>query len=295
MRRRGLTRAEPCVGSVRRIETPALLVRSVLFGESDLVVTFFTKTEGKLSAMVRGARRSQKRFGGALEPIHGLAVRLADRGKELCSLEEARVERPRSGITGDLTRMDAAGHALRWVRHLCPPRTPEPVVWDALVAVLDALDGRPGSGDPVVATAPAQHLAVFGLRLLAAMGYALDLVQCVSCGKPCPPGRSAFVDAVRGGLVCMTCGGARRTISADLRQAALALSSPSSQGRTPTGPSERVLTAEEAGDLVDLVEEGLVAHASFESAPSAPSLLARGKTGKGGSPGGHDPRQGRRI
>ncbi len=268
-------------------------MRSVLFGESDLVVTFFTKTEGKLSAMVRGARRSQKRFGGALEPIHGLAIRLADRGKELCSLEEARVERPRSGITGDLARMDAAGHALRWVRHLCPPRTPEPGVWDALVAVLDALDVLPGPDDPAVAIAPAQHLAEFGLRLLAAMGYALDLVQCVSCGKPCPPGRSAFVDAARGGLVCMTCGGARRTISGDLRVAALALSSrssPSSQGRTPTDPSERVLTAEEAGDLVDLVEEGLVAHASFESAPSAPSLPARGNTGKGGSPGGHDPR-----
>jgi DNA repair protein RecO (recombination protein O) len=269
---------------VRRIETPALLVRSVPLGESDLVVTFFTKAEGKLSAMVRGARRSQKRFGGALEPIHGLAVRLADRGKELCSLEEARVERPRSGITGDLARMDAAGHALRWVRHLCPPRTPEPGVWDALVGVLDALDVVSRPGDPAAAVTPVQDLAAFGLRLLAAMGYALDLSQCVSCGKPCPRGRSAFVDAARGGLVCTTCGGARRTISADLREAALALSSLSSGGRAPPSLGERVLTAEEAGELVDLVEEGLVAHASFESAPRPPAR------GGAGSPGGHDPR-----
>lgn len=220
-------------------------------GEADLVVTFFTRAEGKLSAMVRGARRSQKRFGGALEPIHGLVVRLADRGRELCTLEEARLERPRTRVTADLTRMDVAGHALRWVRHLCPPRTPEPGVWAELVALLDALDTSDAS-EP--ASPPTAHVAGFGLRLLAEMGYALDLAACVACGKPCPPGRPAFVDAARGGLVCMACGGARRAISAELREAALGLVSGS-----PVG-----LAAGPAGELVELVEEAMAVHASFD-------------------------------
>jgi DNA repair protein RecO (recombination protein O) len=66
---------------VKRIETAALLVRSVAYGEADLIATFFTETDGKLSAMIRGARRSTKRFGGALEPIHELHVVLDDKGK----------------------------------------------------------------------------------------------------------------------------------------------------------------------------------------------------------------------
>ncbi len=237
---------------MRRFVTSALLVRSVAVGEADLVVTFFTQSDGKVSAMVRGARRSRKRFGGALEPIHGLSVQLVDRGKELCTLEEARVERPRTGITSDLARMDVAGHALRWVRHLSPQRTPEPGVWAALVETLDALDAAPTAADPPLVT-----LARFGLRLLAEMGYGLDLEQCVRCGKPCPPGRAAFLDAARGGLVCMSCGGARRAIQGDVREAAVSLA----KSDAPVA-----LTPAQASELVDIVEEAMAAHAGFDGA-----------------------------
>ena len=112
--------------TAKRVESAALLVRSVPYGEADIVATFFTEEGGKLSAIVRGARKSTKRFGGALEPIHELFVTLEDRGKELCVLKEARIGRARTGITSDLDAMEAAGQALRWVRHLCPARTPEP-------------------------------------------------------------------------------------------------------------------------------------------------------------------------
>ena len=104
----------------------ALLVRSVAYGEADIIATFFTETDGKVSAVVRGARRSTKRFGGALEPIHELVVTVDDKGRELCTLKEARIGRAREGIVKSLDTMDAAGRALRWVRHLCPARIPEP-------------------------------------------------------------------------------------------------------------------------------------------------------------------------
>ena len=94
---------------MRRIESAALLVRSVAYGEADIIATFFTETDGKVSAVVRSARRSTKRFGGALEPIHELLVTLDDKGRELCTLKEARIGRPREGIVKSLDTMDAAG------------------------------------------------------------------------------------------------------------------------------------------------------------------------------------------
>jgi len=231
---------------VKRIETAALLVRSVAFGEADLIATFFTETDGKLSAMIRGARRSTKRFGGALEPIHELFIVLDDKGKELCVLKEARIARPREGIVADLDMMDAAGRALRWVRHLCPARTPEPSAWDSLRALLDALDAH---------FPPLQRLAVFGLGLLADVGYAIDFERCDRCGKPCPEGRPAFLDAGGGGLVCMTCGGARRTIGKELRALALR-----AQAREPG----LVMTPAQAHELVAIAEEAMSAHADFD-------------------------------
>lgn len=231
---------------MRRIESAALLVRSVAFGESDVIATFFTETDGKLSAVVRGARRSTKRFGGALEPIHELFVTLEDKGKELCVLKEARIHHPRSGITADLDAMEAAGRALRWVRHLCPSRTPEPSAWSSLKTLLDVLDAH---------FPPLTHLAIFGFGLLADVGYGIDFERCVRCGKACPANRPAFVDAAGGGLVCMTCGGARRTLSAELRTLALR-----AQARDP----DLRMTPGQAAQLVEVAEEAMSAHADFD-------------------------------
>jgi DNA repair protein RecO (recombination protein O) len=222
----------------------------VAYGESDVVATFFTRELGTLGAIVRGARRSTKRFGGALEPIHQLAIVFEDRGRELCLLKEARLERPRTRLTTSLEAMEAAGQALRWVRHVCPPRTPEPEAWSSLVGFLDDLDANP---DPT--TAPGRA-AVFGLRLLGDMGYGLELGRCIRCGRPCPEGRPAFLDAAGGGLVCTSCGGARRTVSANLR----ALASQAQIRGTPVP----VLSREEASELVAIVEEAMAAHAGFD-------------------------------
>jgi DNA repair protein RecO (recombination protein O) len=249
---------------VKRIESAALLVRSVAFGEADIIATFFTETDGKVSAVVRGARRSTKRFGGALEPIHELFIALDDKGKELCTLKEARIGRPREGIVKSLDTMDAAGRALRWIRHLCPARTPEPSVWASLGALLDVLDAlghgpgvAPGS---VLSPVVNHHLAVFGFGLLADVGYAIDFERCVRCGKPCPEGRPAFVDAAGGGLVCMTCGGARRTISGGLRTLALR-----AQAREP----DLTMTPAQASELVEIAEEAMSAHADFDPHPAS--------------------------
>lgn len=234
---------------MKKIESAALLVRSVPYGEADLVATFFTEQTGKVAAIVRGARRSSKRFAGALEPIHELFVTLEDKGKELCVLKEARIAQPRLGITSDLDTMEAAGHALRWVRHLCPARTPEPGAWASLRELLDVLDARRAADAPV-----ATHLGGFGLRLLADVGYGVELSRCVRCGRACPEGRPAYVDAAGGGLVCSSCGGARRTMPGELREAALRLA----RGETVA------LSPREAAALVDLVEEAMAVHAGFD-------------------------------
>lgn len=235
---------------MKLIESAALLVRSVTYGEADVVATFFTESDGIVGAVVRGARRSTKRFGGALEPIHEIVIRVEDRGRELGALKEARVSRPRLGIVGSLSSMDLAGRALRWVRHLCPARTPERQVWSALGAYLELLDASPA--DDVAQ----EGLVAFGLRLLGETGYGLDFERCVRCGKPCPEGKSAFCDPGGGGLVCMRCGGSRRAIGGSVRSLAARLAR---DARPPGGSSSA-----DRRDLLEVVEEAMAAHADFD-------------------------------
>jgi DNA repair protein RecO (recombination protein O) len=220
-------------------KTSALLLRRVEHGESDLVLALFTEGLGRVPALARSARRSQKRFGGALEPFHTLRIEIEEPGGgELYQLREATIETMRLGLTEDLERMDAAGRALAWVRTAAPPQTLEPEVWRAITNLLDRLNTSQ-------AVDPKLVLAEEGMRLLAAFGWGLDLERCVRCGRPCEEGKAALVDPVRGGLVCRACGGARLRIAGPMRARLKALA----------------LEPDDVDVALDLVERALEAHA----------------------------------
>jgi DNA repair protein RecO (recombination protein O) len=222
----------------RTHRTTALLLRRVEHGESDLVLALFTESLGRIPALARGARRSQKRFGGALEPFHSLTVEVDEpQSGELFLMRDAAIETMRLTLTANLERMDAAGRALGWVRTAAPPRTREPEVWVALTSLLDRLDA-PGAVNPRLV------LAEEGLALLAAFGWGLDLERCVRCGRPCAPGRAAMIDPTRGGLVCRACGGAAMKLGGAER------------GRLAAG----ALVPADVDLAVDLVERALRAH-----------------------------------
>ena len=236
----------------RRTSSPArvahaLLLRRVEYGESDLVVTLLTDTIGRVSAMARGARKSAKRFGGVIEPMHTLRIAYDDRsGAELVVLREAKLARARPFLVTSLERMQAAGQALNWVRKAAPPRTPEPEVWAAMETLLDHL------GDPEDTLSPRARLAATGLQLLSAFGWGIDFERCVSCGKEPAEGQAAAVDAARGGLVCRECGGARRRLSGSERLALL--------GAVTGG----TLDDESAALALELVEQALKTHGGIE-------------------------------
>jgi DNA repair protein RecO (recombination protein O) len=234
---------------VSRIESEALVVRTVELGEADVIATLVTQQAGKLSAIARGARKGSKRLGGALESMHTIAVLLEDRGSDLCTIKESRIVRTRAGIVGSLDALEAAGVALRWVRHLFPPRTPEPEGWRILVELLDVLDAGGGQRGAIQAV-----LARAGLAMLGAVGYALDLHRCVVCGRDCPEGKAACIDPARGGLVCRACGGAATVLLPDVRRAATALV----EGRTDE------VTEAQAEALLRVVDRAMAAHAGFE-------------------------------
>ncbi len=229
-------------------DTHALLLRRVDYGESDLVLALFTEKLGRVSALARGARRSTKRFAGALEPLHTLEVRCDEsRRGELFVLREARIVVPRTRLTGDLERMQAAGRALGWVRGAAPPRTREPEVWRILSNLLDLLSEQQDGRAPL-------HLCAAGLQLLAAFGWGLELSRCVRCGRPCPAEQAAMVDAAQGGLVCRACGGARLKLPARARARLRELSL----------GGEASLDAAELELALELVEQAMRAHAGLD-------------------------------
>jgi DNA repair protein RecO (recombination protein O) len=234
---------------VTLLESEALVVRKVDSRESDVIATLLTERFGKLAVIARGARKASRRVSGALEPVHTIGASFEDKGGELCTLKEARIVRVREGVVTNLEAFETAGIALRWARHLFPPRTPEPEGWSVLTDLLDRLDRRRPGGVTLTA-----ELARAGLALLAAVGYALEFGRCVVCGRPCPEAKAACIDPARGGLVCLSCGGARDVLAAAVRRAACALSA-----GEPGGVDES-----DAKAVLNLVDRAMAAHTGFE-------------------------------
>jgi DNA repair protein RecO (recombination protein O) len=235
--------------ATRSHQSEALVLRRVNLGEADLVVHLLTESMGRVSAVARSARKSQKRFGGALEVFHTLRVRLEEReDKELMTLQESTIAIARRQIVSDLDRMQAAGRVLGWVRRAAPPRVREPAIWSTVVSLLDALESTTAA--PQVTC----QLAQAGLRLLAACGWGLELDQCVVCGRTCASGKAAYVDANRGGLVCRSCGGARTRLSGSQRQ----------RFRAAAMGGACALESDDARSALELVEEAMRAHLGFD-------------------------------
>jgi DNA repair protein RecO (recombination protein O) len=182
-----------------------MVLRATPYGESDLIVHLFTVDHGKVSALARGARKSQRRFAGAL----GLLVlgqyqlRQRRRGAELWSLESAHVVREWTSLATDVAAVAHASYAIELVRELLPAEQPEPAALALLVELHEALAAHGPS--PSV-------LRAFELALLDAVGSAPSLDCCVGCGATdsldLP---SVIFDTGRGGVACPGCAALTRT------------------------------------------------------------------------------------
>lgn len=228
----------------------ALLLGRITYGEADLIVHLFTDTVGKVSALARGARRSQKRFGGSLEPMHTLRVEISETPRgDLHTLKGASLAVPRPRLTEHLGAMTAAGTALSWVKKAAPDHTPDVHLWRGIEEFLDRLSSAEGQ------SFPDGLLTGFGLRLLDILGWGQNLVSCVSCGRPCPEDRPSWLSPERGGLVCRACGGGPLMVSSKLRSE-LAFAS----------QDDGMMLSPEASSLARLiVDRALGAHMGVES------------------------------
>lgn len=211
---------------VERGTTTALVVRRAPLGEADLLVSLLTADRGLVGAVAAGARRSPSpRRLSALEPMHRLTVGLERRaGAELARLTDATIERPRFRLIGWLEGLERAGRGLRWVRQALVRESPEPRVFAAADELLDVLDEPPGDDERARVARADRWLAGFGLELLTHAGFALELERCVVCERVAPPGRAAWLDPARGGLVCQRCGGGGLLVRGPVRAALSALS-----------------------------------------------------------------------
>ncbi len=181
---------------MERFVEQALVLGTVDYGEADRLVTLFTRGAGKLTAFAAGARKSRRRFAGALEPCTWLRAHLVERQSATLRLDGVDVVRTFSGLRSDLSRIGRALYVVELCRELVRDREPHPELFDLTGAWLGTLEE--GAAGPT-------SLIAFELEALSLAGLRPRFDACSVCGGGL--GQEPRFDAAHGGGVCQKCQG----------------------------------------------------------------------------------------
>jgi len=116
------------------------VLRTYPFREADLVVSFFTREEGKLRGVARRARRPKSPFGSGLERLsHVRMAYYARENAELVSLSSCELIESQFGLQSDYGSSVALDYFTEVSEHLLPPHEPNEKFFRLLKSVLEYL------------------------------------------------------------------------------------------------------------------------------------------------------------
>jgi DNA repair protein RecO (recombination protein O) len=175
-------------------DSEAIVLRSFPLGEADRLVSFLTRSYGRLRGVARGARRPRSRFGAALEPISYIRIWFYEREtRQLVRISQA--ELIESFL--DVQRDYAASVALALVAEIAEAVLPEREASDPAfrLILLVARTIRETGQVPLA-------LAYFALWMIRLGGWLPSFEHCSNCGQPFA---SAGAWTSPGGLACRNC------------------------------------------------------------------------------------------
>lgn len=180
----------------------AIVFETYPFQESDLVVSFFTRDQGKLRGIAKRARRPKNSFGSGLERLSQVKVSYFQREtRELVNLDSCELIRSQFGLLADYEAAVALDFLAEISEQLLPPAEPNERYFRLMVAVLDHLGcvetGRVWRG-----------VTYFSLWATRLAGILPELDVCLGCGNwlDNPESRAAaFFSRYRTGLYCGHC------------------------------------------------------------------------------------------
>ena len=175
----------------------AIIMRTWEFGETDLLVSFFTSDKGRLKGVAKGARKSRKRFANCLDLLSLVKLEYElKRGRELYFLHSGKLVHAFPGIRSDFSSLSLASYMIELTETLFPLSVTDTEMFALLKNAFLALNEGKRNGVLRI---------FFEAKAMALGGYRINLDKCCGCGRPyAGEGRAAFKQS-KGGLACLKC------------------------------------------------------------------------------------------
>lgn len=174
-------------------QSEAIVLRTYPLREADLLVTLFTREEGKIRGVARSAKKSKRRFGGALEPLTRVRAYYDQKqGQELVRLDSCDVIESPLMHAIDYERAVALSYVAEVLDGLLPDHDVNDAVFRLMLSVLPHLEaGRIW-----------MPLTYFDLWITRLMGLLPELGECIVCGNALNGSGRVYFHALADGLMC---------------------------------------------------------------------------------------------
>ena len=190
-------------GSLIQHHGEAIVLRTWPFHEADLLVSLFTRDQGKVKGVARHAMKSRRRFGGALEPATHVRAHYTERPRqELVRLDQFEILWSPLSAPIDTLRLAAMQLVVEVLEEAMPDLAVEDNVFRLAITVLAAMSPQhPGwpihrasssamSGEPKKPVPPTPSpttnvflpITYFCLWMNRLMGWMPELGHCADCG-----------------------------------------------------------------------------------------------------------------
>ena len=155
-------------------ETKAVIIKTQDFKENDKLVWFYTEKLGKITAVVRGAKKSKSKFLALTLPLC-YGEYMFFKGKNLYTLQEGKIINSFQGLLDNLYKLTYSSYLCELIDIACTEGEVNIDLFRNLVTTLyllntDALDYE-------------LLIRSFELKLLRVTGYNLTLDNCSICRK----------------------------------------------------------------------------------------------------------------
>lgn len=184
------------------VKTRAIVLKSMKYGETSKIVTFYTKDFGKIKGIIKGARKAKSKFGSSLETFS--YVQMVMYKKENLSLHlvtQCDLLKIFKTITEDLNKLSVGLKIVELIDKISHDEERNPQIFKLVIDVFDALD---------VQTENIQNIfCVFEIKLIELLGYRINFNRCGICKKNIFEvgnlSTELVFDSSRGSPVCSNC------------------------------------------------------------------------------------------
>ncbi|WP_077215403.1 DNA repair protein RecO [Bacillus dakarensis] len=169
-----------------------IVIRTNHYGETNKVVTLYTREWGKVGVMARGAKKPNSRLAAITQPFT-YGYFLVQRGKGLGGLQQGDMISSMRHIKEDIFLTAYASYIVDLTDKSCEEKKPNPFLFELVHQTLNYINE---GYDPEILT------NIFEMKMLNTIGLYPVLNKCAVCGS----GDGNFSFSIReNGLICHRC------------------------------------------------------------------------------------------